>query len=180
MPSDEVQPLLQRQQTVDVIIVHKVHKACKSPKSVLLEGSVAGLYSLRERSHNSNYYHLSPHIRAHVLCAPPRARYVFLTGACSVQVARRASAASCRLPEERSQRLLRRQQHDVIAFGQTAACSLGRRFQEEVDAGRIGRARSEACRRSLGEANVMCNADLAHLVPLAREHRFPLVFEHLH
>ena len=24
------------------------------------------------------YYHLSPHIRAHVLCAPPRARYVFL------------------------------------------------------------------------------------------------------
>jgi hypothetical protein len=26
-----------------------------------------------------NYYHLSPHIRAHVLCAPPRARYVFLT-----------------------------------------------------------------------------------------------------
>ena len=28
-----------------------------------------------------NYYHLSPHIRAHVLCAPPRARYVFLTTA---------------------------------------------------------------------------------------------------
>jgi hypothetical protein len=26
----------------------------------------------------SNYYHLSPHIRAHVLCAPPHARYVFL------------------------------------------------------------------------------------------------------
>ena len=25
-----------------------------------------------------NYYHLSPHIRAHVLCAPPSARYVFL------------------------------------------------------------------------------------------------------
>jgi hypothetical protein len=24
-----------------------------------------------------NYYHLSPHIRAHVLCATPRARYVF-------------------------------------------------------------------------------------------------------
>ncbi len=27
---------------------------------------------------SANYYHLSPHIRAHVLCAPPRARYVFL------------------------------------------------------------------------------------------------------
>ncbi len=26
------------------------------------------------------YYHLSPHIRAHVLCALPRTRYVFLTG----------------------------------------------------------------------------------------------------
>jgi hypothetical protein len=26
-----------------------------------------------------NYYHLSPHIRAHVLCAGLRARYVFLT-----------------------------------------------------------------------------------------------------
>ena len=28
---------------------------------------------------SGNYYHLSPHIRAHVLCAPPRARYVFLS-----------------------------------------------------------------------------------------------------
>ena len=27
-----------------------------------------------------NYYHLSPHIRARVLCAGVRARYVFLTG----------------------------------------------------------------------------------------------------
>lgn len=27
-----------------------------------------------------NYYHLSPHIRAHVLCTPPpRTRYVFLS-----------------------------------------------------------------------------------------------------
>ena len=26
-----------------------------------------------------NYYHLSPHIRAQVLCAPPRTRYVFLS-----------------------------------------------------------------------------------------------------
>ena len=26
-----------------------------------------------------NWDHLSPHIRAHVLCAPPRARYVFLS-----------------------------------------------------------------------------------------------------
>ncbi len=26
-----------------------------------------------------NYFHLFPHIRAHVLCAFPRARYVFLT-----------------------------------------------------------------------------------------------------
>jgi hypothetical protein len=26
----------------------------------------------------ANYYHLSPHIRAQVLCAPPRTRYVFL------------------------------------------------------------------------------------------------------
>ncbi len=30
-------------------------------------------------SPSSNYYHLSPHIRAQVLCSPPRARYVFLT-----------------------------------------------------------------------------------------------------
>jgi len=151
-------------------IMHEMHSSL----------TLAQLYRLIFFNIGFNYYHLSPHIRAHVLCAPPRARYVFLTGACSVQVARRASAASCRLPEERSQRLLRRQQHDVIAFGQTAACSLGRRFQEEVDAGRIGRARSEACRRSQGEAYVMCNADLAHLVPLAREHRFPLAFEQLH
>jgi len=27
----------------------------------------------------ANYYHLSPHIRAHVLCAGVRARYVFLS-----------------------------------------------------------------------------------------------------
>ena len=32
-------------------------------------------------SRGTNYYHLSPHIRAHVLCAPPRARYVFLRDA---------------------------------------------------------------------------------------------------
>ncbi len=33
----------------------------------------------------SNYYHLSPHVRAHVLCAPPYARCVFLAAALLTQ-----------------------------------------------------------------------------------------------
>ena len=35
-----------------------------------------------------NYYHLSPHVRANVLCAPPRTRYVFLKMPIQVKSAR--------------------------------------------------------------------------------------------
>ena len=45
-----------------------------------------------------NYYHLSPHRRAHVLCAPPRARYVFLSkGTRTVPFAKPSHARTCYL-----------------------------------------------------------------------------------